>query len=312
MPSQYGHTRKGNLAGVGKNLGRFDRPSSDIFRRSRWQDGHWPSRCVLAGRGQNGIADRIKSVGPLLLNGFHLIEQADVLEHGTQEVRHVGEIDDLVLLESFSGRRADIQNPNRAFLTAKRHRDQLGNPGFGHPAPDLGVLLVFKQGNAVILRSIGISDAVREADMMPQVRLGKPTEAQTANSRGIAFALKQPDHRRGLHPRLPIICVRTFCSSSLIETDWLLEAVSMVNWRIFSLIPRSGCARAPSRITIMPIPRLAFRKWSKAKRNRRIIFVGPLRAIQAVQPQERKSPGQQFAAVPVAGTGGAPENPPGS
>ena len=106
-----------------------------------------------------------------------------------------------------------------------------------------------------------------------------------------------------------MICKITFCSNSGRETDWLLEAVSMVNCCIFLLIS-SERARAASRSSmIIPIPRLTFRKWSKANAQQIPLLLAPGVPIDAVQTQQSESSRQEFCAVARGGSRGAPKQP---
>src|SRR5208283_1819785 len=101
---------------------------------------------------KNRIAEGIKGIRPLLLDGFHLIEQAYVFDHGAEEVGDVYKVGDFLFVESLSPWRPNFQNAYRAFLAAKRHGDQLGDPSFSHAAANFRILFIFKKGDAVALQ----------------------------------------------------------------------------------------------------------------------------------------------------------------
>ena len=66
---------------------------------------------------QNRVADGIKCVSPLFLNGGKLFEETNILQGQSQQVGNVHQVGDFIFLEMLFASRADRDNSERSGLS---------------------------------------------------------------------------------------------------------------------------------------------------------------------------------------------------
>src|ERR1700756_5052302 len=81
---------------------------------------------------EDGIADRIESVDPLLLDGFDLVKEIHIFNGVGEEVGDVDQISELVFMKPFALQCADTEKTDGAFFATEGDGDELGDAGFSH------------------------------------------------------------------------------------------------------------------------------------------------------------------------------------
>src|SRR5258708_12253189 len=82
---------------------------------------------------ENRIANRIKRVSPLLLNGRHLFKEPHILQRQAQKIGNVNQIRDLVTLKTNALKGAHGDNSDRPVFSRQSQRNALADPALFHP-----------------------------------------------------------------------------------------------------------------------------------------------------------------------------------
>ena len=251
----------------------------------------------------NGVADGIEGVRPLLLDGFDLLEKIHIFNGGSKEIGDVYEISEFVLVKTLAGQHADAEHADWAFLAAKRHGNQPGNSGFRHLPADFDVLLFLEARDTVVLPQDFLNPgAVQiEAFVLLQVVFGVAHRGPGHEFRGIALALEQAEY--------PVARIEAggdlqqHLLQQFLEGD-RLAAGGRQHGELLHLLADFFGALA-CRLQEQhdhPNAQAGIQEMVERKAEQVHFLLSPRGPVEAVQTQQRESARQQFGAVTAGGT----------